>query len=289
MEIVHRISFNSKRNANAVRQLTDLGIPLEHGPIITGCDVSETNPSWCKIKKIVTDSNLPFITDKRFTEAEIRSSKWVFVRPDYIWGYPMPDQDMGYKSLSFDRASECPVCGAGRRQTAQLRLKGEPSWRGRAFLGINWILDICARPDVVDSMRKQGLSGFEAAPILEHKSAGPLQTVLQLRFAEETACGLLDDNLERESPSCGHVKYIGASREIYRFRADALTGCPDFVQTAQWFGSGHLAVKLVLASSAFANLYMNNAWKGLRLEPVELVVPSETSPPGPGAQEAGEK
>ena len=265
MEIVHRISFNPNRDRDPSSYFQRMGITLEKvgdqtGPALAWFEISETDSKWPEVERIATAFNLPFLTDKRFTEVEIRSSEWVEVSTDYIWGYPMPDQDMGYKSVSFDPASACPVCGAGRRQTAPLRLKGEPPLRGRAFMGINWILDICARPDVIDCMRERRLSGFEAVPILKHKSDEPLRTVAQLRFTHELAYGLIDANLRKETASCGHVKYIGPSKELYRFSADALEGCPDFVQTAQWFGSGHLAVKLILASSAFANMYIDNSW-----------------------------
>ena len=292
MEVVHRISFNPKRHTDANRRLQDVGVVLQHvgseaGPMLVWFEIDEADLKWAEVKEIVTAFNLPLLTDKRFSEAEIRSSEWVVARSDYIWGYPMPDLDMGYKSVSFDPSSECPVCGTGRNQTASLYLKGEPPWRGRAFMGINWILGICARPDVIDCMREQGLSGFEAVPILKHKSGEPLHTVAQLRFPKVLPHGLIDDNVEMETPSCGHVKYLGAPRGLYRFSADAFSGCPDFAQTAEWFGSGHLAIKRTLASSGFVDLYMNNSWKGLRLEPIKLV-PSESSS-GASMREAGEK
>ena len=67
------------------------------------------------------------------------------------------------------------------------------------------------------------------------------------------------------------MKYIGLSRGMYKFYRNSLSGMPDFIKTSQWFGSGHSALRVILASSAFVDLYIKNKWKGLRLEPVELV------------------
>lgn len=275
MEVVHRVSFNPRRKMDPSSQLREAGIALKQvgesaGPTLAVFEIRESDPMWPDVEAIIASSSIPFTTETRFTEQEIRSSKWVFVRPEFIWGYPMPNMDMGYKQASFDPASECPICGAGMNQTAPLRLKGEPPLRGRAFVGIHWIYAVCARPDVVDCMR-EGLTGFEESTILKHKDGSPLTTVSQLRFPHTLERGLIDTNLQRENPDCGHTKYLGASRDIYRFSAHSLDDCPDFVQTAQWFGSEHLAVRLLLASSAFANIYMDNAWKGLHLEPIELI------------------
>lgn len=276
MKVIHRVAVHPRANKKACTELAGIGIDL-HNISIRGVvqggwfEIGEVDPKWADAKKIIARYDLPAMTEKRFTEEEVRSAEWVQVRADYMWGYPMPADEMGYRSVSFDPARECPECGSGQTQVAPLRLAGEPSWRGRAFLGIYWIQGLHARPDVVECMREQGLSGFDVGPILNHKTGQPLRTVVQLRFPHEIGHGLIDSNLERDNPRCGHVKYIGASQEMYRFRADSLDGCPDFAQAAQWFGAMHLAVKVVLASQVFANLYLDRSWKGLRLEPVELV------------------
>ena len=72
-------------------------------------------------------------------------------------------------------------------------------------MGINWTLDICGRTEVIEHMREHGRSGFEAAPILKYGSGDPLHTVAQLRFPHEISHGLIDTNLMRETPRCGHV------------------------------------------------------------------------------------
>lgn len=276
MDVVHRMSLSPERDRAALAELEELGvvlIPVGGTPdrvLLMQFDIAESNPQWQKVEAIAKAAGLPSVTEKRFTEAEIRAAAWLHVRPNYMWGYPMPDGDPGFKRVSFDAASECPVCGTGLRQVAPLRLKREPVWRSRTFLGIYWLLSICARSDVAEAMRKRGLSGFEATPILEHRSGNPLSTVVQLRFPHELSEGLMDENLVRETPACGHRKYLGATRELYRVSRAAMEGCLDFVQTPPWFGSGHLAVPLVLASSAFGALYLDQSWKGLALEPVEL-------------------
>jgi len=234
-------------------------------------DIAESDPLWPKVEKIIASSGIFPTTETIFSKEEIKSSEWVVIRPEFINGYPMPDLDYGYKNISFDPKKECSICGVGMKQTAPIHLKEEPKLDGYDFMGINWTYNIFARPEVIETMLNEGISSFEVMPAIQHDTMEQLNTVKQLTFTQELLGQVIDDNLKKELPKCGHTKYLGLSRGMYKFPRGAFDSVSGFVKTSDWFGSGHLALKLILASTDFVDLCVKNKWKGLRLEPIELI------------------
>lgn len=280
MKVRNRVSFNIRGRAKAYKKFQKLGIKMKGGgagkiALLSYFDIDEDDPVWPEVKEIILSYNIPTMPNRIFTKKEIQSAEWVRVGPDFIHGYPMPDIDGSWMNISFNEGKDCPKCGMGIEQLAPIHLKREPKMGKRDFMGIHWTFNIFARPEVIEVMSKNKISGFETMPALHYKTKEPLNTVMQLRFTQELSKGLIDDNLKRELPECGHIKYLGPSHGMYKFHRDSLNGMPDFVRTSQWFGSGHLALRLILASSAFVDLYIKNKWRGLRLEPVDIMQQSE--------------
>jgi len=277
MEIKHRICFSPKRNSKACEKLRKLGIKIEEGGDgkivqMKYFDIYESDLLWPKVEKILVAAGIGAITTRtEFTNEEIADAEWVLIWPGYVWGYPMPDLDGSWINISFNAGKECSVCGIGREQVAPIHMKGEPRIGENDFMGINWTLDLFSRPEVIDTMFREKISGFEEMQVIHYKSMEPLNTVKQLRPTHELPGGIIDDNLTKDCPACGHVKYIGLSRGMYRFSKDTFVGAPDLVRSQQWFGSGRQASQLVLASSAFVDLYLRSKWKGLCLAPIELL------------------
>jgi len=276
MEIKHRICISPKRDSKAWNKFQKLGIKMEEGGDgkivrLRYFDINESDPNWPKVEKIIIFAGILPTTETVFSKDEIKSSEWVVIRPEFICGYPMPDLDFGYKNISFDPKKECSVCGVGMEQVAPIHLKEEPRLGENDFMGINWTFDIFAKLDVIEAMLSEGISGFETISAIHHDTKAPLNSIKQLKFTQELLGKVIDDNMTKELPKCGHIKYVGLSRGMYRFPRGSFDGVSDFVKTSEWFGSGHLALKLILASSAFVDLYFKNKWKGLCLEPIELV------------------
>jgi len=276
MEIKHRICISPKSDSKAWNKFQKLGIKMEEGGDgkivrLNYFDINESDLLWPKVAKIITSTGILPTTETVFSKEEIKSSEWVVIRPEFIYGYPMPDLDFGYKNISFDPKKECSVCGVGMEQMAPIHLKEEPRLGKNDFMGINWTFNTFARLEIIKTMSNEGISGFEVISAIHHDTMEQLNTIKQLKFTQELPGRVVDDNLTKELPKCGHIKYLGLSRGMYKFPRDSFDGVPDFVKTFEWFGSGHLALRLILASSAFVNLYIKNKWKGLRLEPVELL------------------
>lgn len=276
MEIKHRICISPKRDSKAWKKLQKLGIKMEEvgdGKIVrlNYFEINESNLLWPKVEKIISSAGILATTETVFTKEEIQSAEWVRVRPGHVWGYPMPDLDGSWSTISFNAGKECSACGIGREQIAPIRLKSEPKMGRNHFMAINWTFDLFSRPEVISTMLREGISGFEEMQVVHHKSMESLKTVKQLRILNELPGGIINDNLTKVSSACNHIKYLGLSRGMYRFSRDAFNGVADFVRSHEWFGSGHQALQLVFASSVFVNLYLENEWKGLCLAPIELI------------------
>lgn len=277
MKIIHRVCLNAKQHAKTLKRIQEFGIEIQqagNGKIVllNTFEISENSPIWKDVSKILASAEIKTITTRtEFTKEEISGAEWVRVWPGHVWGYPMPDKDESWKHVSFDTQSECSTCGIGRTQIGPIQLKSEPKIGGNHFMAINWTFDLFSQPEVINTMFKEGISGFEEMQVVHYRSMELLKTVKQLRILNELPSGIIDDNLTKVSSACNHIKYLGLSRGMYRFSRDAFNGATDLIRSHEWFGSGHQALQLVFASSVFVNLYLENKWKGFCLAPIELI------------------
>jgi hypothetical protein len=295
MKIIHRVSFHPKHHPKAKKRFLQLGIELEelfmHGDpkYSLGCsfDISEDEPVWPQASETIKKYNIPTIPRVEFTKEEVLSAEWVSINPIYFDEdlYPEPHEEhQSWQKASFDYENTCYECGIGLRQKAPIRLKREPNLKDNDFISIFWIYAIFARPEVLDIMMKNNITGFESFPAINHSSDMSLKTIKQMKIINELPPALIADNLKRadaermttnnsfthEPYPCGHVKYYGTDSVVMKYKREIFANCPDLVRTSEWFGTGHAALQLVLASSKFVELYFDKGWKGLSLSPIEL-------------------
>jgi hypothetical protein len=71
---------------------------------------------------------------------------------------------------------------------------------------------------------------------------------------------------------CGRIKYhVPRPRRIVHYWRSAFEGMPDIVLSAEWFGTGAAAEQHIIVSNKIARLVLRHKWRGLELEPIELV------------------
>ena len=277
MKVIHRIFFNTTGRGKVIKQFRKLGIKMkgvEGKKIVLWnyFDISEDDPLWPNVKEILLSAGIGTEPSRTvFTKKEIMSAEWVLVQPDFLFGYPMPDIDGGWRNISFNPQKECPECGIGIEQIAPIHLKREPKSHKNNFMGTFWTYDLFTRPEVFDIMSEKGIQGVEPMEAIHHTSKTPLKTIKQLKILKEHCACIIDDNLVRDKRPCGHVKYNVLTRGMMKFSGDAFGQMPDLIRTYEWFGSGHSAFQLVLASAKFVQVYMENKWKGLSLAPIKLI------------------
>ena len=90
--------------------------------------------------------------------------------------------------------------------------------------------------------------------------------------AIETVVGNWPRTFTPQTPYCGRVKYqIPYSRRVVQYRASVFIGAPDFVLSSELFGSGGHSDRQIVVSKKVANIVREQKWKGLRLEPIQLL------------------
>src|SRR5262249_26729361 len=140
------------------------------------------------------------------------------------------------------------------------------------FLQLNWVFDVLfVRPEVRDALAELSLSGIAFQPALRHRSGQPLKSLLQLVVTTTLQPGLGAAGLQSvtckpnneeppiprrmagalryapDYPFCGRVKHHFPIGGIC-LQAQALAHAPPIALTHEWFGSGGLAFRAIVAS-----------------------------------------
>ena len=255
-----------------LRELAELGIavgvPHYKGPphmaclgSMVGLDAPESPGlvEWLKRRNVFS------YCYTTFTKDEIARARWSTLQSDWHYGYPLPRVDeFGYLEATYDLTEYCPACGMGLRQKAPFQIVGEPKWRGRGLLSLNWVFDeLFVKPEVWATIFQP--YGVRSRPVLNRRGL-ELETIVQLAVEESVA---LDTTtlVPETCPRCRRVKYRGVSRGPL----PPLVGEPSghMARTAESFGAGGAAANYFpLVSQSLARALLAANVKGALLQPV---------------------
>lgn len=287
METWHRVSFGHKDKVDTIIESLNLKTkrsPLPRGGYIIHIDITESDPEWPKISKLIEEKDGLDIYDTNFTDSEILDAEWVRLIPVFERGFPQPQN--GWEKINYEE--ECPTCGVGYRQTAPFRLKGEPRLGKNHFLGLYWTYTLFCVQEVINVLEAHNIQGYEVWPAIIHKTNQASKIVSQLIFPHVAAPALADeDKLQPEQgsmpvpyppgfrgtcPLCGITKYEYHKRGYMHLKREALIKDTDFQLTYEWFGSGgYGGNREILISHSVAKLIIDKKWRGVRLKPIKLI------------------
>ncbi len=276
MDIIHRISINSIKDAEFMSAVIELGIdhkavelPGGSSQLITFVIV-ESDPHWAIISELVETKGAVNIVETTFTEEEIRHAEWLRLKSTFEQGYPQPKPHWPIKQLSYEII--CPKC-AIYRQTHPMRVAKEPNLGRKSFMSTIWASEIFCTPEVILELEKMNAQGYEAWEAIIHKTGKPSERVRQLYVPGIASPGIIfDDDLERKiCPVCGTTKYFPHVKGPMYLKREALLPDTDFMLTHEWFGHGLLAWREIIVSNRIASLILDKGWKGVRFKVVELV------------------
>lgn len=258
--------------------------------------VYDDDPTWPTLRNLAAKHDVRVFHSPTFTPDDIASAPWLLASATADAGYPQPEKGFAYESESFDLTHWCRRCGIGKVQTGAIRLTAEPKNKTAHFFAPQWMHQILfARPEVRDVFEAEGVSGARYLAPLKHRTGTALETVIQIVpsttarvgmvgiVQEQVTCSPHDDEMSRiRIPSedrgslsggfCERVKYhVPQRRRIVHYSRTAFEDAPDIVLSAEWFGSGAAASQHVIVSNKVARLVLAHKWKGLDLEPIELV------------------
>lgn len=268
MEIVHRIALSADtRDRREIDRLGVARVRVVPGVGVTSTfvyfDVAESDPAWPAVRDWAKRRGVDGFVTTTFSKSEIARAAWLNLASDWHHGYPQPEDDFGYRDVTFDLTDYCTECGTGARQNAPFRMRGEPRWGRRGILQLNWEFgDYFVRPEVWRTVFEP--HGVRYRPVTNRKGV-ELETVVQLVVDEEVA--VVTDGLEgRRCPTCGVVKYLPVTRGPFPPLVAPPTG--HMARTREWFGSGHGAFRAAVVSQTLVRAMQANEVRGASPIPV---------------------
>lgn len=187
------------------------------------------------------EADLDFIgTD--FTKKEILSANYCIIKSWNSFGYPMPDNDMGYLYNTYDTNKMCDECGIGLIQKDDFRVRKVPKY---PFWGLGWIFDeFFVRTDLYEKIFKP--LGIECRPLRKYKDDSIIDSYVQLVIP------VIDEPLDLLTydselcPKCGMTKNNPKTHGYYPLQETPL---PYIYKSKEYFGSGFRAFRRIYVSS----------------------------------------
>lgn len=279
MEIKNHIGFRNDEASELILYLFTNGIKFDYdeGCSISSLDIYESSPHWPVIAGYIQKYQLLSISETVFTKTELAQAEWLTLRSKWRNGYPQPENDYKYETITYTRDTYCPVCGCGLVQADAFRLKSAPKWGQRHFFELNWIGDEVFASETAKSILEENhISGVEFSVVKSKKGDQIFPNVYQLKISSLADCGLVEEKTGLKHISrcshCGEIKYTANGRGPLVFLQKTFENTPDVVKTCEYFGWGHYASrKIIISQHVYRIICANHLDRGLVFEPVKLI------------------
>ena len=276
MKIRHRVGFNVTHKPAIRDALDHAGVRYDVSPLpgddsaLVHFEITESDPEWATVSQLIEAHGASDIVYTVFSDEELLGAEWARIVPTYQKGYPEPQATWVANRTNYEQ--HCPQCGT-YRQSGPFTVRSEPRLGKNDFMSLHWTYALFSSRRVLRKLEEHGISGYEAWDLIIKKTGEPSQAIVQLGVPAVAPAGLV--NLSRaDAPpcdSCGFSKHEPHRRGVMRLRRDSAAADVDFVQTSEWFGSGHAAYRELLVSAKVVKLIVDQGWKGVALKAVELV------------------
>ncbi len=240
MKIIHRIGLNADSHDQAEFRNAGIEIPLG----IHAFEIAESDPRWDRVFALAQKRHAISLTSTKFNTDELDRAKFLTLSPTWHHGYPQPDEDFGYRQLTFDLTDYCESCGIGKKQNATFRFKKAPTWGNNSILQLNWVFDeYFVKPDLWDEIFKP--FGIACQPVVLNNTGKELDNVVQLKIPEIVNLHIGKHEFEN-CAVCGRKKYLPFTRGFYPKPEPTNT---IIFKSSQYFGSGASANRMVLITN----------------------------------------
>lgn len=182
-----------------------------------------------------------------YSREELEDTDYFLLWGCHCCGYPQPESDFRYKSVSFDASKICPECGCGRIQTNDLRVNKLSKHGFWGFFA--WLYDeFFVSAEIYDEVFAP--HGIKKRTVI--KGGKVLEDVFQLVIP------VIDEPLDLSErpfltcPVCGETKHTMLHNE-YPFFPLHDHPLPGIYKTKEYFGgSGHQAQRQIILSKDVA-------------------------------------
>lgn len=264
MKIIHRLSL--LREEVAKQKLLSLGINIRKDHL--HFEIDESDEKWPEASKIAQEYKLSDFPRTQFNNTELQNARLLAMWTTWHCGYPMPDDDFGYKELTYDLSNWCERCGIGKVQKAPFRLRQEPNWGKNSVMQIHWVYDeYFAKPEVWEQIFKP--FGIETISTLRHRTGLELKTVVQLKLDSLAASEVNTTGLPYERcDECGRIKYLPHTKGMFPAFLKADGNPKPIFKTREYWGSGGSAFREVIITNKLYKSITTANLKGVTFAPV---------------------
>lgn len=271
MDFRHRVAFSCHWTvADRIESLTVEVVrrePRDNGQTYIAFDVCESHPKWQELEELVPEDILDTCVATVFAKEEIEAAEWLTMSGGWFHGYPQPNGNYEYKHLTYDDADMCSGCHGGLVQKGPFRVYGEPAWKRRQIMQLNWIYDeFFVSPEVWERVFKP--FGLDKWPVAKNRKGELYESVVQLKidYMSPSRLRLCGHPLEI-CKTCGRVRY----RPFVRGMLPGPEEFPDapIFKTLEVFGSGWQNYRRVIISRQLFRAIQEHDLKGARFSPVD--------------------
>ncbi len=279
MRIRSRITFREDDVAKAEDILRPFRFRASRNTFIHLVTVFVDDERYDELVKELRTRNIDYHVEqeKVFDQGELRASDYLLLMMDTHWGYPQPEDDFGYRNVSFDVSKACPLCGNGAIQLNPLMIKGKVGFGKRDITAMFWISELIVNTRLRSLIESSDLTGAEFWPLLRYKLGQPGEPIVgyyqllvkSVLHPASSSTIFPVVTLPRGIPSCSCGR-TGRNwpRNQLRYKRNDLTAAKDFNMTYEWLGGGLGTSQLKVVSSRVYEMFIKNKVKGAVFEPV---------------------
>lgn len=243
MKNIHRVF--SDWNTTQVAILEKFGVKVEKG---YDSFILEENEVYNNLRPYLDKWNVRNDTISQFSNQDLNNANRLILRDVWANGYPMPEDDGGYRKLTYDDTDYCTECGIGLFQNEPFRLKKKPNWGNKKMFSLNWIYDeLFVEKNFCNTLLKS--YGVETRPVLLYKKDTIIDNVLQLVIPITSASLQLDNYAFEVCKSCGRDRYALVSHGFFPPFEKQLDKSLHLFKSKEYFGSGANARHYIFVSS----------------------------------------
>ena len=252
MKIFRQISHNwEKYQVNILRQFNS---EVKVGNCRFNMNDANT---YSKLASFFRDWDVLDTLGFEFTKNEILTADFCVIDRWNLFGYPMPDNDMGYLYNTYEAKDMCGECGIGKIQKDDFRVRKVPKY---PFWGLGWIFDeFFVRTDLYEKIFKP--LGIECRPLRKYKDDSIIDSYVQLVIPvinEPLNLSTYDSEL---CSKCGMIKYNPKTHGYYPLHEYPL---PYIYKSKEYFGGGFSANRKIFVSSVLRDLMIENKMLRIR-------------------------
>lgn len=237
MKVYRKISDNWDKNQ--VEILHRYNIDVQEG--IDRFDISDLN-LYKDLKPLLDKWEVIDNLGTEFTKKEVLSAEYCVLVGWNSFGYPMPDNDLGYLYKTYETKYMCHVCGIGTVQKEDFRVKKVPKY---PIWGLEWVFDeLFVHTDLYEKFFKP--LGIACRPLRKYKDDSIIDSYVQLVIPvieESLDLTLYEPEICKE---CGVTKYTPKIRGYYPLHKHPL---PYIYKSKEYFGGGFSADRKIFVSA----------------------------------------